>query len=153
MQPFSNVSPSEAWTARSRPARERMRGRTLVPAGGRCRTTNTLASRSAGSSCTTARSASTPPAEAPTTTTSCPLDCVAASKPILSPCGYYMIARIFCDRDLRSAAEPLGRAGPALLGLGLTVSRRRRGDQLVEQARGHGGDVVDGTLERLGVGA
>src|SRR3954454_6761220 len=154
MQPFSNVSPSEAWTARSRPARERMRGRTLVPPGGRWRTTNTLASRAAGSSWTTARSASTPPAEAPTTTTSCPLDWVAASKLILSPCGVETHDRTDPSRSgLRSAAEARGRARPALLGLGFTVPRRRRGDEIVEKAAGRVGDVVDGTLERLGVRA
>src|SRR3954471_23683791 len=111
-----------------------MRGRTLVPDGGRCRTTNTPARRSAGNWRTRARSASTPPAEAPTTTTSCPLDCVAASKPVLSRCGASPHDRTdLSRRDLRGAAEPLGRVGPTLLGLGLAVSRRVRGDELVEQ--------------------
>src|SRR5881409_3956765 len=117
MQPLSNAEPSDAWTARRRPARERMRGKTLVPDGGRWRTTNTLASRSAGSSCTTARRASTPPAEAPTTTASAPHD---RTDPRRS--------------GLRGLAEALGRPGLALLCLGLAVPGRRRRDELVEQA-------------------
>src|SRR5436190_18259561 len=154
MQPLSNADPSDAWTARRRPARERMRGKTLVPDGGRWRTTNTLASRSAGSSCTTARRASTPPAEAPTTTTSCPFGWVAASK-----WSFRRAASAPHDRTdprrsgLRGLAEALGRPGLALLCLGLAVPGRRRRDELVEQASGRDRDLVDGVLERLGVGA
>src|SRR5881275_1097549 len=120
MQPLSNAEPSDAWTARRRPARERMRGKTLVPDGGRWRTTNTLASRSAGSSCTTARRASTPPAEAPTTTTSCPFGWVAASK-----WSFRRAASAPHDRTdprrsgLRGLAEALGRPGLVLLCLGV----------------------------------
>jgi hypothetical protein len=47
-----------------------MSGRALVPVVGTWRTTNTAAGRSAGSEAARLASASTPPAEAPTTTMS-----------------------------------------------------------------------------------
>jgi hypothetical protein len=47
-----------------------MPGRALVPVEGAWRTTNTAAGRSAGSEAAMLTSASTPPAEAPTTTMS-----------------------------------------------------------------------------------
>src|SRR5215211_8635593 len=80
MQPRSNRSPSCAWTAFSRPTRRRICGRTLVPDGGRCRTTKIVAPRFSGRCRTTSRRASTPPAEAPTTTLSRPVRSVAPSK-------------------------------------------------------------------------
>src|SRR5262249_41896767 len=57
------------------PARCRIAGSTLVAIAGTCSTTKTAAGRSPGSLAQIARSASTPPAEAPTTTMSCPVVC------------------------------------------------------------------------------
>ena len=52
------------------PARERIVGNALGDSRGTCRTTRTAAGRSGGRPATTDRRASTPPAEAPITTTS-----------------------------------------------------------------------------------
>src|SRR5262245_1497500 len=66
-------SPSSACAAGSVPARLRMCGKTLLPVLSTCRTTKTLTGRFGGSARTSVEIASTPPAEAPTTTMSCPL--------------------------------------------------------------------------------
>src|SRR5947209_2179375 len=55
-----------------RPARARIFGRTLVPPAGTCNTTKREPARVAGRPLTRRLRASTPPAEAPTTTTSRP---------------------------------------------------------------------------------
>src|ERR671914_3018285 len=56
-------------------------------------------------------------------------------------------------RTHRSGRVALGGARPRLRRLDLAVLRRRVRLQLVEQLHRHRGDVVDRTLERLGVGA
>src|SRR5437870_10194723 len=61
-------SPSRGCAAGNGPARERMRGSTLVLSSGKCIATKTGAAKSAGSSRTTRVTASTPPADAPITT-------------------------------------------------------------------------------------
>jgi hypothetical protein len=63
-------SPWRAWTTSRLQRRCRIAGSALVPFGGRCRTMRTAAGRSLGSPDTRALSASTPPADAPTTTMS-----------------------------------------------------------------------------------
>jgi hypothetical protein len=70
MRPCSIGSPSLTWLAGSRPCRLKMSGRALVPVDGTWRTTNTAAGRPAGREAARPTSASTPPAEAPTTTMS-----------------------------------------------------------------------------------
>src|SRR4051812_14362144 len=75
MWPGFRISPSAGWTAGSRPARSRILGSALGPVRGMCSTTSTAASRSGGRPATSARSASTPPADAPTpTSTATPPD-------------------------------------------------------------------------------
>src|ERR687895_445668 len=61
-------SPSLTWAAGSGPCRRRISGSALVPVAGRWRTTNTAAGSSPGREAARSASASTPPAEAPTTT-------------------------------------------------------------------------------------
>src|SRR5919109_2831653 len=61
-----------ASTAGSGPARLRMLASALGASGARCSTTKTDASKSAGKPATRRVRASTPPADAPTTTISCP---------------------------------------------------------------------------------
>ncbi len=68
--PGRNGSPSAACRTGSGPARSRMCGSALRPDAGTWRTISTQAGKSAGSRRISAVSASTPPAEAPTTTTS-----------------------------------------------------------------------------------
>src|SRR5829696_5523798 len=68
MRPGWIGSLSRTWAAGSGPWRRRISGRALVPVAGRWRTTNTAAERSLGSEAARSTSASTPPAEAPTTT-------------------------------------------------------------------------------------
>src|SRR5256885_6895011 len=70
MCPRSIRSPCRALLAGNAPARSRMLGRTLVPVARTCRTTSIAAGSSCGRSATSLASASTPPADAPTTTTS-----------------------------------------------------------------------------------
>jgi hypothetical protein len=60
--------PSVAVSAGRTPARERIWGSTLVPFDGRCKTTRIAAAKSSGSCETRFRSASIPPADAPTAT-------------------------------------------------------------------------------------
>src|ERR1700709_1424410 len=67
--PRRNRSASTAWVAGSGPARPRMSSRTLVPLDIMWRTTRTAAGSSGGNWATSACSAWTPPAEAPTTIT------------------------------------------------------------------------------------
>jgi hypothetical protein len=72
----------------------RIAGKTLVPLGGMWSTTNTEAARSSGSSATSAPRASTPPAEAPMTTMSCPLRSESVGTLLSIPahvCGSSMI--------------------------------------------------------------
>src|SRR5262245_49463423 len=68
MWPGSRTSPSAGWLHGSFPDRRRMLGSALGPVGGMCSTTSTAASSSGGRPAQNARSASTPPADAPTTT-------------------------------------------------------------------------------------
>src|SRR3954452_10349842 len=100
MRPGSSAAPSAAWTAGSGPARERIAGSTLGPLAGTWRTTTTGAAKSAGSARTNALNASTPPAEAPTTTTSQPLSDTSTSLPV----------RV----SVNPLARALGRAQPAV---------------------------------------
>src|SRR3954470_2507334 len=79
MFPTSNGCSSVAWCAGSAPRRLRMLGSTLVPEGGTWRTTKTTAGRSPRRFATSRVSASTPPAEAPTTTMSRP-ECSTTSQ-------------------------------------------------------------------------
>src|SRR5437762_5075253 len=72
MRPGSSASPSWAWRAGSAPLRSRMRGSALVPSAGTWSTTSTVAARSFGRAAASRVRGSTPPAEAPTTTMSCP---------------------------------------------------------------------------------
>src|SRR5918999_1139458 len=67
MRPGSIGSPSTAFYAGGRPARSRMRGRTLVAEGGTWTTISTAAARSVGSCATSWLVTSTPPADAPIT--------------------------------------------------------------------------------------
>jgi hypothetical protein len=66
---FSGI-PCSAGTAGSGPDRDRIAGNALGACREMCSTTTTGAGRSAGRPPTSARNASTPPAEAPTTTMS-----------------------------------------------------------------------------------
>ena len=68
MRPGWTGSPSLTWAAGNGPCRRRISGSALVPVAGRWRTTNTAAGRSLDSEAARSVSASTPPAEAPTTT-------------------------------------------------------------------------------------
>src|SRR5512133_1688583 len=68
MRPGSIRSPSLTWAAGSGPWRRRISGSALVPVAGKWKTTITAAERSSGSEPARSVSASTPPAEAPTTT-------------------------------------------------------------------------------------
>src|SRR3954470_22086217 len=70
MRPYCSGSRSVGWVAGRRPARVRISGRMLLPRE-MCRTTKIDARISRGSSATNRLTASTPPADAPTTTTSC----------------------------------------------------------------------------------
>ena len=112
MQPFSNASPSEAWTARSRPARERMRGRTLVPAaadaGRRTRwRRGRRAVRVRRRVVLRRRPRKLPrrPRRAPSIAWQLPSRSFRGAAP--APHDRTDLSR----SDLRSAAEPLGRAG------------------------------------------
>src|SRR5262245_13983065 len=72
MRPGWIASPSSGWTAGNGETRLRIVGSTLGLWAGTCRTTKTDAGRSAGKARTSCVSASTPPAEAPTTIMSWP---------------------------------------------------------------------------------
>src|SRR3954454_10735044 len=70
--PRSGTAPSIAWWTGSAPARSRIFGRKLCAFVGRWSTTKMVPGKSAGTSLISRRSASPPPADAPTTTISCP---------------------------------------------------------------------------------
>src|SRR5262245_32169530 len=67
MTPGSMDCPDDGWVARRGPLRLNMDGNSDLCHGGRWRTTNTDAAKSAGSWATSSWRASTPPAEAPMT--------------------------------------------------------------------------------------
>src|SRR5262245_19559709 len=69
-----------------------MAGSTLVAIAGTCSTTKTAAGKSDGSSAQIARNASTPPADAPTTTMSCPVVCSSGATLLRYPAPRSMIA-------------------------------------------------------------
>src|SRR5215213_3547316 len=145
MQPGSSTAPSSAWTAGSTPARERIAGRTLGPLAGTWRTTTTGAAKSAGRARTNALSASTPPAEAPTTTTSqlfSGTSCSLPAWPFVNP-----LSRALCRSE--PAVGPDGERGAEAEG-----DRRRPQHVLVralEEAPAGGEHERDRVHNRHGV--
>src|SRR3954454_17403560 len=109
MRPRSIWPSSSACAAGRSPTRSRMAGSTLVAIAGTCRTTKTLAGRSAGSLAMILRSASTPPADAPTTTMSCPVVWSSGDTPLRF-------------NALRSMIAPLSRPSIVVAALGDSIT-------------------------------
>src|SRR4051794_35170024 len=115
MRPYCSGSRSVGWAAGRRPARVRISGSMLLPRE-MCTTTKTEARISRGSSATSRLRASTPPADAPITTTSC-----------LAIAAHLLGAKLCKTRDITRRA---GVVRPDALVLGRETERHRDGERL-----------------------